>query len=230
MRRPRILPIAVTAMGALFVLKAETLWHGASAPAGQAAAPAAFTVIAPARASDEAPARAAAAAPTPAPAPAAAPAPATALAAVAPAAAPPPDPAVAAERAVLEQLRARRAELEAREQAAAQREVMLAAAERRLQQRVEELSAMRGRLEAMERARGERDEAGWRGLVRLYENMRARDAAAIFDDLEMPVLVQILDRMGERKAAPVIGAMRPDRARMLTAELARFRAQRNPNN
>lgn len=229
MKRPRILPVAVAAMGGLFVLKAETLWHGATAPAGQAAAPAAFTVIAPARASEEAPARAAAA-PTPAPAAAPAPAPATALASVAPSAAAPPDPAVAAERAVLEQLRARRAELEAREQAAVQREVMLAAAERRLQQRVEELSAMRSRLEAMERARGERDDAGWRGLVRLYENMRARDAAAIFDDLEMPVLVQILDRMGERKAAPVIGAMRPDRARMLTAELARFRAQRNPNN
>jgi flagellar motility protein MotE (MotC chaperone) len=224
MKRPRILPIAVTAMGALFVLKAETLWRGVSAPAGQTAAPTAFAVIAPARASEEAPAPAAA----PVPAAAPAPAPATTLAAASAAAA--PDPAVAAERAVLEQLRARRAELEAREQAAAQREVMLAAAERRLQQRIEELSTMRGRLEAMERARGERDEAGWRGLVRLYENMRARDAAAIFDDLEMPVLVQILDRMGERKAAPVIGAMRPDRARMLTAELARFRAQRNPNN
>lgn len=225
MRRPRILPVAVTAMGALFMLKAETLWHGVSAPAGQAVAPTAFAVIAPARASEEPPARAAA--PVPAAAPASPPA------AALPQAAPPaaaPDPAIAAERAVLEQLRARRAELEAREQAAAQREVMLAAAERRLQQRVEELSTMRSRLEAMEHARGERDEAGWRGLVRLYENMRARDAAAIFDDLEMPVLVQILDRMGERKAAPVIGAMRPDRARMLTAELARFRAQRNPNN
>ncbi|MBR0643452.1 MotE family protein [Plastoroseomonas hellenica] len=225
MRRPRILPVAVTAMGALFLLKAETLWRSAKAPSGQAAASAAFAMIAPARASEEtrAPAATPAAAAAPAPAPAAA-LPPTASPAAA------PDPAIAAERAVLEQLRARRAELEAREQAAVQREVMLAAAERRLQQRIEELSAMRRRLEAMESARGERDEAGWRGLVRLYENMRARDAAAIFDDLEMPVLVQILDRMGERKAAPVIGAMRPDRARSLTAELARFRAQRNPNN
>jgi flagellar motility protein MotE (MotC chaperone) len=213
MRRPRILPFAVTAMGALFLLKAETLWRSAIAPASQAPAPATFAVIAPARAADEPPA----------------PAPAVVAAAATPAAAA-PDPALAAERAVLEALRARRAELDQREQANQQREVMLAAAERRLQQRIEELSQMRGRLEAMERARGERDEAGWRGLVRLYETMRPRDAAAIFDDLEMPVLVEILDRMGERKAAPVIGAMRPDRARMLTTELARHRAQRNPNN
>ncbi|HEY4252059.1 MAG TPA: hypothetical protein VGM87_12685 [Roseomonas sp.] len=214
MRRPRILPVAVLAMGGLFLLKAEALWRSATLPAGRADAAAGFAVITPARAADHPPAAAPASAAVPAqPSQAAA-----------------PDPAVAAERAVLEALRARRAELEAREQAAAQREMMLAAAERRLQQRVEELSAMRGRLEAMEHARGERDEAGWRGLVRVYETMRARDAAAIFDDLEMPVLVQILDRMGERKAAPVIGAMRPERARLLTAELARFRAQRNPNN
>ena len=56
---------------------------------------------------------------------------------------------------------------------------------------------------------------------------RPRDAAAIFDDLELPVLIEILDRMGERKAAPVIGAMRPDKARTLTAELARHRARRS---
>ena len=71
-----------------------------------------------------------------------------------------------------------------------------------------------------------REEAGWRGLVRTYENMRPREAAAIFEELELPVLIQILDRMGERKMAPVIGAMRPEKARVLTAELARHRANR----
>ena len=55
--------------------------------------------------------------------------------------------------------------------------------------------------------------------------MRPRDAAAIFDELEMPVLVRLMDRMREAKAAPVLGAMRPERARLLTAELARHRAR-----
>lgn len=157
------------------------------------------------------------AAPTPAaPAPAA-PAPATPAA---------PTPEAAAERAVLEQLRARRAEIEAREQAAIQREVIVAAAERRLSQRIEELSALQARLEAMERERSQREETGLRGLVRLYEGMRPRDAAAIFDELEMPVLLPIVDRMREARAAPVMAAMRPERARALTAELAKLRAER----
>ncbi|MBR0657578.1 MotE family protein [Plastoroseomonas arctica] len=216
--RPRILPVLVGAMALLMLLKAETLWRaavGAMEPTTGARVlprPSGLSVIGPANASADPPPRQAAPAPPP---PAAAPSHA--------------DPAVLAERAVLDALRERRTEIDQREQAIVAREVMLGAAERRVQARIAELATMRDRLEALERARGERDDAGWRGLVRLYEGMRPRDAAAIFDELEMPVLVQVMDRMGERKAAPVLGAMRPERARQLTAELARHRAQRNPN-
>ena len=84
---------------------------------------------------------------------------------------------------------------------------------------------MQQRLEAAERSRGEQEEAGLRQLVKLYEGMRPRDAAAIFDELEISVLVQVVGRMREAKAAPVLGAMRPERARQLTAELARSRAR-----
>lgn len=212
MLRPRLLPMAIVAMAALFVVKAGGLFGALEAPAG---------VIAPARAADP-PAAAPREVPPPVRAarPSAPPLPVQAVAAAA------ADPAAQAERALLEQLRARRAEIEAREQAVAAQEVMLQAAERRLSRRIEELAALQQRLEGLDRARGDREEAGWRGLVRTYETMRPRDAAAIFNDLEMPVLVEILDRMGERKAAPVIGAMRPEQARLVTTELARHRARR----
>jgi flagellar motility protein MotE (MotC chaperone) len=131
----------------------------------------------------------------------------------------------AAERALLEALRGRRLELEAREAALSEREVLLAAAERRLSQRVEEMQALQQRLEAENRARAEQNEQGMRQLVRLYEGMRPRDAATIFDDLEMAVLIPVLDRMREARAAPVLAAMRPERARVATTELARHRAR-----
>lgn len=136
-----------------------------------------------------------------------------------------PTPEQRAERQLLEGLRARRAAIDARDAAVVQREMMLAAAERRLGDRIEALTALQARLEAAERTRGEREDAGWRGMVKLYEGMRPRDAATIFDELEMPVLVNLVDRMREAKAAPVLGAMRPERARLLTAELARHRAR-----
>ena len=198
--RPRLLPAALAAVLLLLLAKVSALVMGL--PQTQAA------LLPMAQAS------------SPAPPPAAAP----------PPPAPPPvpegpTPEQRAERLLLEGLRARRTELETRDQALAAREMVLAAAERRLGQRIEELGALQQRLEAIDRTRSEREEAGWRQMVKLYEGLRPRDAAAIFDDLEMPVLVQLMDRMREAKAAPVLGAMKPDRARLLTAELARHRAR-----
>ncbi|WP_458096427.1 MotE family protein [Roseomonas sp. WA12] len=199
--RPRLLPAILLACGGLALVKAQSLW---SALPGSGAIVSAAAASAPP--SPPAPARAAP------PPPAAAPMP------------PAPDPVDQAERAVLGRLRERRTEIEQRETALSARESVLAAAERRLTARLEEMAALQSRLEALDRGRGEREEVGWRGLVKTYESMRPRDAATVFDDLEMPVLVQIVHRMREAKAAPVIGAMRPDRARSLTAELARLRS------
>jgi flagellar motility protein MotE (MotC chaperone) len=196
--RPRLLPAALAATVLLLVAKLGVLATGQ--PAGLA------ELLPPAQAS------------SPAPPPPEAP--------LAPASAPEtPTPEQRAERVLLEGLRARRAELDSRDQALAAREMVLAAAERRLGQRIEELTALQQRLETIDRGRGERGEAGLRQLVKLYEGMRPRDAAAIFDDLDMAVLVQLVDRMREAKAAPVLGAMKPDRARLLTAELARHRSR-----
>lgn len=197
--RPRLLPLALLGMVALFGVKLEALLAADAPPPGLVA-------------------QAVASAPTPPPA-AQPPVPA----ATAPPVASAPDQL--AERAVLEALRARRAEIEAREAALAQREILIAAAERRLADRLEELTTLRQRLEAEGRQRDERTEQGWRQMVRLYEGMRPRDAAGIFDELEMPVLIQVVDRMREAKAAPVLAAMRPERARLVTTELARHRSR-----
>jgi flagellar motility protein MotE (MotC chaperone) len=207
MPRPRLLPFALLAMLALLGVKLEGLRHGSTPSVALVSS-------------------AAASAPVPSPQ-------------VPPPQVPPPPPRQAleirvppapdavAERAVLEALRARRAEIEAREAALAQREMLVAAVERRLTGRLEELAALQQRLEAEARSRNERTEQGWRQMVRLYEGMRPRDAAGIFDDLDMPVLIQVVDRMREAKAAPVLAAMRPERARLVTTELARHRSRPN---
>ncbi len=130
-----------------------------------------------------------------------------------------------AERAVLLDLRARRTVLEAREQAMTAREAIQVAGERRLTERVAELTALQTRLEQLDQTRRDRDDANWRGLVKTYEAMRPRDAAVILNDLETPVLLQVLDRMKEAKAALVLAAMLPDRARTATTGLAQMRSR-----
>jgi flagellar motility protein MotE (MotC chaperone) len=206
--RPRLLPAALAAMTLLLAAKLQAL---VTQPPGHAPV---LGLMPSAQASNQPSAAARATAPTPSPTRPLQPVPPEPL-----------SPEQQAERAVLEGLRGRRTELDAREQAIAAREMMLAAAEKRIIQRIEELAGLQQRLQSFDQRLGQREEAGWRQLVKLYEGMRPRDAAVIFDDLESPVLLQILDRMGERKAAPVLGAMKPDRARSITAELARHRAR-----
>ena len=117
---------------------------------------------------------------------------------------------------MLQELRQRRQELDSREQAVAAREAVLQAAERKIGQRVAELQALQQRLEALDTARTQRQDASWQGLVKLYTSMKPRDAATIFDDLDMPVLLEVVDRMNERRAAPILAAMQPERAREIT--------------
>ena len=212
MRRVRLVPAVIAVMAMLLGCKVWNLVHGGAATlasAGRAVVPAA-------QAAEEKPATAHGAPPKPAapkPAPAAPPT-------------PPAEPPVSdAERSLLQDLRARRTGLDAREAELKEREAVLGAAEKRLAARVDELGALQARLEALDGTRRERDEANWRSLVKTYEAMRPRDAASIFNELDQPVLIQVLDRMKEAKAAPVLAAMQPDRARTATTELAKWRTR-----
>lgn len=122
-------------------------------------------------------------------------------------------------------LRARREALDQRERNLATREALMATVEQRLAARATELLSLQREGEAEEAAARLRSESSWVTLAKLYEAMRPRDAAEIFNELDLPILVQVVNRMSERRAAPVLAAMTPERARQVTAELARMRAQ-----
>ncbi len=128
---------------------------------------------------------------------------------------------------MLQDLRQRRKELDARAEAVAARESLIAATEQKLTARVTELQTLQKKLEGLDAARKQKEEAGWQGLAKLYEAMKPRDAATIFNDLQMPVLLQVLDRMKDAKAAAVMASMNPDKAREVTAELAQMRIGRD---
>ncbi|WP_204320129.1 MotE family protein, partial [Klebsiella oxytoca] len=54
-----------------------------------------------------------------------------------------------------------------------------------------------------------------------YETMRAKDAARIFDTLELTVLVEVARAMRPPKLADILAQMQPTPAQRLTIELAR---------
>ncbi len=138
-----------------------------------------------------------------------------------------PVPVTDSERKLLTELRQRRLQLDAREAALAAREATLNAVDRRLASRVEQLTALQHQLEVLEQERKAHDEANWNSLVKTYETMKPRDAAAIFNDLDLPVLLPVMDRMKEAKMALILAAMQPERARQVTSELAQMRLKAN---
>jgi flagellar motility protein MotE (MotC chaperone) len=137
-------------------------------------------------------------------------------------AAPEPAPQVSAsERAVLERLQARRQELEARAREIDIRENLLKAAEKRIEARVEELKSVETRISATTEQKSEADVARFKGIITMYEGMKPKDAARVFDRLEMSVLFEIASQIAPRKMSDILGLMAPEAAERLTVELAR---------
>jgi flagellar motility protein MotE (MotC chaperone) len=135
-----------------------------------------------------------------------------------------PDPAQpipASERAILERLQARRQELEARAREIDIRENLLKSAEKRIEGRVEELKAVESRIGAATEQKKEVEDARLKGLVTMYEGMKPKDAAKVFDRLEMPVLFEIASKIAPRKMSDILGLMSPEAAERLTVEMAR---------
>ena len=55
----------------------------------------------------------------------------------------------------------------------------------------------------------------------MYEGMKPKDAAKVFDRLEMPVLFEIASQIAPRKMSDILGLMSPEAAERLTVEMAR---------
>jgi len=129
-------------------------------------------------------------------------------------------PASAAERAILERLQERRQEIEARARELEIRDGLLKAAEKQLEARVAELKDLEARVNTAMQNKENADANRFKGLVAMYENMKARDAAKIFDRLDINILVQVTSQINPRRMSDILGQMSPEAAERLTAELA----------
>jgi len=114
----------------------------------------------------------------------------------------------------------RRKELEKREKEMSTREALLKAGERELDQKLRELSAIRNEIRGLLKDQSAEEQGRIGSLVKIYEGMKAKDAARIFNTLDMDVLIQVISRMSERKSGAVLAEMSPERARTVTILLA----------
>lgn len=134
------------------------------------------------------------------------------------------DNAAGTDQQLLERLVARRTELQQYEQDLALRASIVDAAEKRIEERAATLQALEGQISTLVDQRQEMESGQFVGIVAMYENMRPKDAANIFNDLDMAVLLQVAKTMAPRKMAPILAAMNPARAQELTVQMAALSA------
>lgn len=136
----------------------------------------------------------------------------------------PPPVASAGERALLERLQKRREELDARGRELDLRESLLKAAEKKLE--TEQPPGKPGAKSGGEgggaagQGRDEAESARFKSVVTIYETMKPKDAAKIFDRLDIRVLLEMASQIKPQIMSAIMAQMTPEAAERLTIELA----------
>jgi len=120
----------------------------------------------------------------------------------------------------LQRLSERRELIDLRERELQQKESLVKAAEQRLDQKISQMQEVEKQLQGLVQQYDAKKKAEIEQLVKTYTAMEPKDAARIFDELDMTILVAVVTRMKEKKVAPILSQMNAPKARQLTEELS----------
>jgi len=126
---------------------------------------------------------------------------------------------------LLQKLSERRAALDRRAQELSQQEVVLKAAEQRVDEKLAKLKSMEEEIGGLVDKQAQQGDERLKGLVKIYETMKPREAARIFEELDAPTVLDVIAQMKEAKAAPILASMDPGKAKTVTAGLIERRQQ-----
>jgi len=127
------------------------------------------------------------------------------------------------EIALLQQLASRREGLEKQADDLLIREGLVTAAEQRINTKIRELKRLQATIQSLIKTHDEQQENKLRSLVKIYEAMKPKDAARIFEQLELDTLLSVAERMKELRLAPVMAQMNPEKAKEMTVQLSKLR-------
>jgi len=129
---------------------------------------------------------------------------------------------------LLQQLADRREVIEARSEELTLREGLLGAAEKRIDKKILEMKGLEKTIQGLIKTHDQQEDAKMQSLVKIYENMKPKDAARIFEELDINTLLMVAERMKERKLAPVMAKMNSGKAKEMTVELSKLRKLPDP--
>jgi flagellar motility protein MotE (MotC chaperone) len=100
------------------------------------------------------------------------------------------------------------------------RESLLKAAEKRVEAKVQELKDLQENVKTATGTRKKVQKQNFKGLVQMYSAMNPKDAARIFDKLDIDVQVEVASAIKPRVMSAIMAKMTATAAQRLTVELA----------
>ncbi|MFZ5720844.1 MAG: MotE family protein [Pseudomonadota bacterium] len=126
-----------------------------------------------------------------------------------------------AELQVLQSLGQRRGQLDAREADLNTQLALMAAAEAKLDAKIKSLNGLKAEVKGLLQQTDAKEQGEIDRLVKVFEGMKAKDAAPRMVALDDSVRIPIAARMKERSLAAIVASMPPAEAKKLTEALAR---------
>lgn len=121
---------------------------------------------------------------------------------------------------ILQSLASRREKLIIKEKEIDRKLVQLEAAEKQIDGKILKLQNYEKKLKDLINKYNEEENKKFQSLVKMYASMKPKDAARIFNTLDMDILLNVFGNMKPSTASAILSKMNSDRAKELTAELA----------
>lgn len=121
---------------------------------------------------------------------------------------------------LLQSLQERQTQLTTREQELTRREEALRTLQQQMEERLATLTLLRKEIAALLEEKSAFEERRLEHLVKVYEGMKPDEAAALIERLNSDTAVRLLYQMKEKKAAPILGLLKPEIAVQLSERLA----------
>lgn len=123
----------------------------------------------------------------------------------------------------LGKLNDRKKELDAREEELGRQEAELGQMKSELERRLKDLEDMRGKISEILADRVKIDETKVETLVQMYSNMKAVQAAKVFESMDEDLAVEILSRMKKKNAADIMNLLKPEKAQVFSEKYAGYK-------
>lgn len=120
---------------------------------------------------------------------------------------------------ILQELAERREALDLRAQEIDKRAIQLKVTEEEISKKLRQLKDYEQRLQKLVNAYTAQEKANIDSMVKMYTSMKPKDAARIFNNLDMNIIVALLKGMKPSSSSAILSQMDSQKAQAVTAEL-----------